>query len=153
MQDRDTIERPLFQRIMTEFLDPSKVREPRERVLLAWMSSLPMPQAQTTQIQHALDRLFTLFDADSNGVVDTLELCVGLSVLLGGDFESKVCHTMLDKPSPLHLPLHYVQIRAAFDLFDYNKDGYISREEMIRYLASVYHVVKDTQGDLFQQVG
>ena len=50
-----------------------------------------------------LAALFDLFDTDGNGVVDFAELGSGLSVLCGGNRDSKV--------------------QAAFDLYDENGDG------------------------------
>ena len=69
--------------------------------------------------------MFDLFDMDGNGVVDFSELASGLSVLCGGSRDDKA--------------------KAAFSLFDYNGDGYISLEEMTRYLASVFKVMYETQ--------
>lgn len=71
-----------------------------------------------------LDRLFTIFDADGNGVVDFCELSSGLSVLCGGTREEKV--------------------RSAFALYDMNHDGFISLEEMAQYLTSVFKVLYET---------
>ncbi len=62
------------------------------------------------RLQTILDRMFDLFDMDGNGVVDFSELASGLSVLCGGSRDDKA--------------------KAAFSLFDYNGDGYISLEEM-----------------------
>ena len=77
------------------------------------------------RLQVILDRMFDLFDTDGNGVVDFSELASGLSVLCGGSRDDKA--------------------KAAFSLFDYNGDGYISLEEMTRYLASVFKVMYETQ--------
>lgn len=71
-----------------------------------------------------LDRLFAIFDADGNGVVDFCELSSGLSVLCGGTREDKV--------------------RSAFALYDMNHDGFISLEEMVQYLTSVFKVLYET---------
>ncbi|DAZ96202.1 TPA: hypothetical protein N0F65_012392 [Lagenidium giganteum] len=77
-----------------------------------------------SRLRLVLDRLFTLFDVDGNGVVDFCELSSGLSVLCGGSREQKV--------------------RSAFALYDLNQDGYISLDEMTRYLASVFKVLYET---------
>ena len=68
-----------------------------------------------------LERLYDVFDSDGNGVVDFSELASGLSVLCGGERDAKA--------------------EAAFALYDYNGDGFISLEEMTRYLASVFRVL------------
>ena len=57
----------------------------------------------------------------SNGVVDFSELASGLSILCGGQSDTRV--------------------RSAFALFDFNGDGFISLEEMTRYMASVFKVL------------
>ncbi|RLN77040.1 hypothetical protein BBJ28_00008459, partial [Nothophytophthora sp. Chile5] len=64
------------------------------------------------------------FDEDHNGSVDFCELSSGLSVLCGGSREEKV--------------------RAAFALYDFNQDGFISLDEMVRYLSSVFKVLYET---------
>ena len=46
-----------------------------------------------------------------------------------------------------------MQSKAAFSLFDYNGDGYISLEEMTRYLASVFKVMYETQPGTAEQMG
>lgn len=74
-----------------------------------------------------MDALFQVFDADGNGSVDMNELICGLSVFSGDSQTEK--------------------INTAFSLFDQNQDGYISREEMITYLTSVFKVT-NTNTDL-----
>ena len=79
---------------------------------------------RSVQYEWATAKLFDLFDADKNGVVDFSELASGLSVLCGGSRDAKV--------------------RAVFDLFDFNGDGFISQEKMTKYLTSVFTVVYET---------
>lgn len=81
----------------------------------------------------SLNRLFNIFDKDGNGVVDAAEFMSGLSVLASGDRDDK--------------------IRAAFDLYDTNRDGFISLNEMARYLTSVFSVIAETSPHIFQQHG
>lgn len=90
-------------------------------------------EAHLARVRLILDRLFTIFDTDGNGVVDFCELSSGLSVLCGGSREDKV--------------------RAAFALYDLNQDGYISLEEMVRYLTSVFKVLYETNRDTRAQLG
>ncbi|RAW38367.1 hypothetical protein PC110_g5374 [Phytophthora cactorum] len=85
------------------------------------------------RINTILNRLFELFDVDKNGMVDFSEISSGLSVFCGGSSEEK--------------------IRAAFALYDYNADGYISMEEMTRYLTSVFRVLKEASPSGLQQMG
>ncbi|RLN71352.1 hypothetical protein BBJ28_00016818, partial [Nothophytophthora sp. Chile5] len=84
------------------------------------------------RINAILKRLFELFDVDKNGLVDFSEISSGLSVFCGGSSEEK--------------------IRAAFALYDYNADGYISMEEMTRYLTSVFKVLKEASPGALQQM-
>ncbi|RLN75826.1 hypothetical protein DYB28_001521, partial [Aphanomyces astaci] len=62
--------------------------------------------------------LFRAFDQDR---VEFAELAAGLSVLCKGTRQAKV--------------------QAAFSLYDYNSDGYISMDEMTRYLTAVFRVL------------
>lgn len=63
-----------------------------------------------------LDKLFDIFDSDGNGVVDFTEISSGVSVLCGGSRGDKVS--------------------AAFSLFDFNGDGFISMDEPVKLLQS-----------------
>lgn len=90
---------------------------------------------KTEEYEHInaiLNRLFELFDVDKNGLVDFSEISSGLSVFCGGTSDDKV--------------------RAAFALYDYNGDGYISLEEMTRYLTSVFKVLKEASPNALQQL-
>ena len=80
-----------------------------------------------------LNRLFDIFDRDGNGRVDTQEFLAGLSVLCGGDQDTK--------------------IQTAFSLYDYNNDGFISPDEMERYLASVFAVIQSNNPAVFAENG
>jgi Ca2+-binding EF-hand superfamily protein len=80
-----------------------------------------------------IHRLFHIFDIDSSGAVDFSELASGLSVLCGGSRDDKA--------------------EAAFALYDYNGDGFISLEEMTRYLASVFKVMFEVQPGTAEQMG
>ncbi|KAG7395517.1 hypothetical protein PHYBOEH_003657 [Phytophthora boehmeriae] len=84
------------------------------------------------RINPILNRLFELFDVDKNGMVDFSEISSGLSVFCGGSSEDK--------------------IRAAFALYDYNADGFISMDEMTQYLTSVFKVLKETSPAALQQM-
>jgi len=88
---------------------------------------------RTDQMDLILNRLFSIFDQDQTGKVDYQELVSGLSVLCGGNREDK--------------------IRAAFALFDFNGDGFISLDEMERYLVSVFKMLYATQDGIKEQMG
>ena len=65
--------------------------------------------------------------------MDFTELASGISVLCGGARDQKVL--------------------AAFQLYDYNGDGYISEDEFARYLASVFKVLYAVSPGLAETVG
>merc|ERR1712066_605333 len=58
---------------------------------------------------------------DDNGVVDMMELICGISLLCSGSEDDK--------------------IQAVFNIFDENGDGFISMDEMYKFLTSVFKVV------------
>jgi len=65
--------------------------------------------------------VFDLFDRDRNHMVDMMELICGISLLCSGNEDEK--------------------IHAVFDIFDDNGDGFISMDEMFKFLTSVFRVV------------
>ena len=68
-----------------------------------------------------IDKLYALFDANGDGLVDFTELATGLSVLCGGSRDDKA--------------------NATFLLYDTDGDGVISLDEMTRYLSSVFTIM------------
>eukprot|EP00928_Gymnodinium_smaydae_P099495 TRINITY_DN9512_c0_g1_i1.p2 TRINITY_DN9512_c0_g1~~TRINITY_DN9512_c0_g1_i1.p2 ORF type:complete len:375 (-),score=95.03 TRINITY_DN9512_c0_g1_i1:109-1233(-) len=76
---------------------------------------IPVPSAAT---QNAV---FDLFDRDDNDVVDLMELICGISLLCKGSEDDK--------------------IHAVFSAFDANGDGFISMDEMFKFLTAVFKVV------------
>mmetsp|Transcript_114672 Transcript_114672/g.320439 ORF Transcript_114672/g.320439 Transcript_114672/m.320439 type:complete len:384 (+) Transcript_114672:111-1262(+) len=65
--------------------------------------------------------VFDLFDRDDNNVVDMMELICGISLLCAGAEDDK--------------------IHAVFNVFDENGDGFITLDEMFKFLTSVFKVV------------
>jgi len=65
--------------------------------------------------------VFDLFDRDDNHIVDMMELICGISLLCSGTEDDK--------------------IHAVFNVFDENGDGFISMDEMFKFLTSVFKVV------------
>ena len=80
-----------------------------------------------------LQDMFEAFDTDKNGVVDSKEFLSGLTVLCAGNREDKIL--------------------AAFRLYDANNDGFISFEEMVKYLTSVFTVIYHNSKELFEEHG
>jgi len=66
-------------------------------------------------------KVFGLFDKDNNDIVDMMELVCGISLLCQGTEEEKIA--------------------AVFNVFDENGDGFISMDEMFKFLTSVFRVV------------
>ncbi|XP_032937073.1 calsenilin isoform X6 [Catharus ustulatus] len=62
--------------------------------------------------------LFDAFDADRNGALCFQDFAVGLSVLLRGTEQQK--------------------LKWTFDLYDVNKDGYVTKEDMLEIMKSIY---------------
>ncbi|KAJ3124016.1 hypothetical protein HK098_001447 [Nowakowskiella sp. JEL0407] len=70
------------------------------------------------------DYAFGVFDKNGNGVIEFEEFIVALSVTARGDAEEK--------------------IQWAFQLYDIDKDGFISKEEMLKIVDSIYRMVGST---------
>lgn len=66
-----------------------------------------------------MDRVFRVFDKDSDGIINMEEWVKGMSTFLRGSLEEK--------------------IKFTFNVYDINSDGFISREEMFQMLK---HCIK-----------
>jgi len=71
--------------------------------------------------QDVSDAVFDLFDKDDNDSVDMMEIICGVSLLCKGDEEKKV--------------------EAVFMMFDENGDGFVTIDEMYKFLRVVFKVV------------
>uniref|UniRef100_A0A8C9TTI4 Kv channel interacting protein 3b, calsenilin n=1 Tax=Scleropages formosus TaxID=113540 RepID=A0A8C9TTI4_SCLFO len=76
------------------------------------------PQGDSTTYAHFL---FNAFDVDRNGSIRFEDFVIGLSVLLRGSVTEK--------------------LSWAFNLYDINKDGYITKEEMLAIMKSIYDMM------------
>ncbi|XP_051972218.1 calsenilin-like isoform X1 [Xyrauchen texanus] len=76
------------------------------------------PQGDATMYAHFL---FNAFDMDRTGSIRFEDFVIGLSVLLRGSVTEK--------------------LRWAFNLYDINKDGYITKEEMLAIMMSIYDMM------------
>ncbi|XP_071883320.1 calsenilin isoform X6 [Anas platyrhynchos] len=76
------------------------------------------PQGDASAYAHFL---FTAFDADGSGALCFEDFVGGLSVLLRGTVQEK--------------------LNWAFNLYDINKDGFITKEEMLEIMKSIYDMM------------
>ncbi|XP_078421362.1 calsenilin-like isoform X3 [Cetorhinus maximus] len=76
------------------------------------------PQGDATTYAHFL---FNAFDTDRSGAIRFEDFVIGLSVLLRGSIDEK--------------------LNWAFNLYDINKDGYITKEEMLAIIQSIYDMM------------
>ncbi|XP_035282357.1 Kv channel-interacting protein 4-like isoform X1 [Anguilla anguilla] len=76
------------------------------------------PQGDASTYAHFL---FNAFDTDHNGSVSFEDFVMGLSILLRGSVQEK--------------------LNWAFNLYDINKDGYITKEEMLDIMKAIYDMM------------
>ncbi|XP_028834349.1 Kv channel-interacting protein 4 [Denticeps clupeoides] len=76
------------------------------------------PQGDVTKYAHYL---FIAFDRNQSGLVTFEDFIMGLSVLLRGPVEDKLSWT--------------------FNLYDINKDGFITKEEMLDVMKAIYDMM------------
>ncbi|XP_060737983.1 Kv channel interacting protein 3a, calsenilin isoform X4 [Tachysurus vachellii] len=95
------------------FIYFSKEKESIYLMIPFWFSSL-----DATTYAHFL---FNAFDLDRNGSIRFEDFVIGLSVLLRGSVTEK--------------------LNWAFNLYDINKDGYITKEEMLLIMKSIYDMM------------
>ncbi|KAI9543469.1 Kv channel-interacting protein 4 [Dissostichus eleginoides] len=76
------------------------------------------PQGDASTYAHFL---FNAFDTDHNGSVSFEDFVMGLSILLRGSIQEK--------------------LNWAFNLYDINKDGYITKEEMLDIMKAIYDMM------------
>lgn len=76
------------------------------------------PQGDVTTYAHFL---FNAFDTDNSGAIRFEDFVIGLSVLLRGTVNEKLIW--------------------AFNLYDINKDGYVTKEEMLAIIQSIYDMM------------
>ncbi|KAM8880915.1 Kv channel-interacting protein 4 [Synchiropus picturatus] len=76
------------------------------------------PQGDASTYAHFL---FSAFDTHHNGSVSFEDFVLGLSILLRGSIQEK--------------------LNWAFNLYDINKDGYITKEEMLDIMKAIYDMM------------
>ena len=75
----------------------------------------------TSDFYTAVYKLFTKFDRDGNGIIDTSELFCGLSIMCAGNLGDK--------------------ISAVFDSFDESRDGIMQLPEVLQYFRVVFKMI------------
>ena len=97
----------------------------------AWCT--PSDASDEQQMFAAAAQLFALFEVVGRSVAPFAALVTGLAVIGSQG--------------------HVAAVRAAFDLFDGNSDGWLTGDEMQAYLAAVFRVVLETDAAARAQLG
>ena len=92
-----------------------------------------LTEKEVRLLKDCMSVLFETFDLDGNQSVDFVELTGGLSILCNDSSQEKSA--------------------AAFSLYDYNNDGKVTKEEMIRYLTSVFKVLYTSESGVQKKMG
>jgi len=79
------------------------------------------------------DYVFNVFDENKNGTIDFKEFICALSVTSRGRLDEKLKCTSLRPDRP-----HLIPSTGAFQLYDIDKDGFITYDEMLQIVASIY---------------
>jgi len=120
--EKGVIDRQTFEACFSKVCNTAASRAAREKNKKK-TSGLDAEQEQE-QEQRVLklvgNRIFDVFDRDRNGFVDHAEFVAGLSLLCRASSDDK--------------------IRAAFNLFDLDGDGWVTYDEMLRYMISFFEV-------------
>jgi Ca2+-binding EF-hand superfamily protein len=78
--------------------------------------------------------VFDVFDENKNGYIDFREFICALSATSRGTLEEKLkCRLLFDVPL-----LDLIASTGAFQLYDINKDGLITYQEMLQIVQAIY---------------
>ena len=80
------------------------------------------------------DYVFNVFDENKNGTIDFKEFICALSITSRGRLDEKLKCTSPPSPSSQISP----ECTGAFQLYDIDKDGFITYDEMLQIVASIY---------------
>lgn len=115
--DGNLLDRSSFKRCMKRLL----------RSRLVSTGGVDLSRKEREYLSFALSNVFDAFDRNSNGVVDLREFVSGFGLLTSGSSFDKLA--------------------LAFDLFDTDGDGCISRSEMQAYMLSFFTLVNALSND------
>jgi len=90
-------------------------------------------QEDQDKLHLVLDKLYAAADSNGDGKLDYQELATCLVVLTGGNIQQRSA--------------------AAFHIYDFNNDGVIQKEELVRFLNSVYNVMYSMDSETESRVG
>ena len=85
------------------------------------------------KLELILDRLYSAFDANHDGKLDFQELAAGICTLCQGDIAKRS--------------------EACFRIFDYSNDGIIQKDELVRFLKSIFSVMYALDESVQSQTG
>lgn len=86
-------------------------------------------------------QIFRMFDVNGTGAVDFKEFITALSVTSRGTQEEKLSCKENVQSSGQHYNLSCDRFQGCFKLFDIDKDGYITKQEMISVIDALHRMV------------
>jgi Ca2+-binding EF-hand superfamily protein len=88
------------------------------------------------------DYVFNVFDENKNGTIDFKEFICALSITSRGRLDEKLkcASALMSKGRPATLTHPFVRpiLTGAFQLYDIDKDGTITYDEMLQIVQSIY---------------
>jgi len=85
------------------------------------------------------DYVFNVFDENKNGTIDFKEFICALSVTSRGRLDEKLKCQLSFTPSPTSHRLTRL-LTGAFQLYDIDGDGFITYDEMLQIVQSIYRM-------------
>ena len=136
-------------RFNCSFIWPRSIFDPRYKGFLKDCPSGQLDKAEFSKIYKQFfpfgepgefaDYVFNVFDENKNGTIDFKEFICALSVTSRGRLDEKLKCTYDARrltPKQQHLMLYLIS--GAFQLYDIDKDGTITYDEMLMIVQSIY---------------